>query len=108
MTAVFVITFGIKDGKHAEFQAIMKKFLKFKKANPKLFEGVGSWRIFQQEYGGVLGTYVEMVEFKSIEEMEKIGARIMKQKETKEFFTEYHKIADPTTPITQSIWNTVV
>ena len=107
MSFVFVLTYGIKDGKRAEYLAMMKKFRKIMKADPKLFEGLISWRLFEQEYGGVAGTYVEMYEFKSMEVMEK-SDRILENKEFKEFMTEWHKIKDHHTPVTKSIWNTVV
>ena len=109
MGVVSVSTYVIKYEKQAEFQALMKQFLKFKKANSKVFEGVKSFRLFQQEYGGVAGTYVEMWEFKSIEEMEKFNARMMKDKEMKKIYApeEFNKMIDHTT-VTQSIWNTVV
>jgi hypothetical protein len=107
MSIVVVLTYGIKDGKRAECLALVKKFQKIMKADPKLFEGLVSWRLFEQEYGGVAGTYVEMCEFKSMEDMEKFGG-IFEHKEIKELMTEWHKIKDHYTPTTQSIWNTVV
>jgi antibiotic biosynthesis monooxygenase (ABM) superfamily enzyme len=108
MGIVFVLTGGIKDGKRTEFQALMKKFQKIMKADPKVFEGLISFRLFEQEYGGVAGTYVEMCEFKSMEDMKKWEKRIFEHKEIKELVTELHKIEDHHTPTTQSIWNTVV
>jgi hypothetical protein len=107
MSYVFVLTYGIKDGKRAEYLAMMKKFRKIMKADPKLFEGLISWRLFEQEYGGVAGTYVEMYEFKSMEDLEK-SDRFLEHKEFKELMTEWHKIKDHHTPVTKSIWNTVV
>jgi len=106
MSIVFVLTYGIKDGKRAEYLALIKKFRKMMKADPKLFEGVISWRVFEQEYGGVAGTKVEMYEFKSMEALEK-SDRIFEHKEIKELMTEYYKIKDQT-PVTRSIWSTVV
>ena len=107
MNVVVVSTYVIKYEKQKEFQALMKQFLKFKKANPKAFEGVKSFRLFQQEYGGVYGSCVEMWEFKSKEEMEKFNTGLMKNKEMKEIDTEFQKMVDHTT-LTTSIWNTVV
>jgi hypothetical protein len=106
MNKVYVSTYVVKYEKLTEFQALMKKFLKFKKANPKVFEGVKSFRLFQQEYGGIVGSYVEMWEFKSKEEMEKVTTGLMKYKEMKELDTEFNKIVDHAT-LTASIWNTV-
>ncbi len=107
MNRVYVSTYVVKYEKRTEFQALMKKSLEFKKANPKVFEGVKSFRLFQQEYGGVYGSYVEMWEFKSKEEMEKVNTGLMKHKEMKEIDTEFQKMVDHTT-LTSSIWNTVV
>jgi DNA polymerase sigma len=106
MNNVYVSTYVVKYEKLTEFQALVKHFLKFKKANPKAFEGLKSFRLFQQEYGGVVGSYVEMWEFRSKEEMEKVITGLMKRKEMKEIDTEFQKMVDHTT-LTASIWNTV-
>jgi hypothetical protein len=107
MNVVVASTYVIKHEKQTEFQAWVKKLLKFRKANPKAFEGLKSIRLFQQEYGGLVGSYVEMWEFKSREEMQKVVTGLMRNKEMKEIDTEFHKMVDHTT-LTQSIWNTVV
>ena len=106
MNTVYVSTYIVKYEKQTEFQALMKRFLKFRKANPRIFEGVKSFRLFQQEYGGVVGSYVEMWEFKSKEEMEKFLTGYMKHKELKEIDAEFQKMVDHTT-LTASTWNTV-
>lgn len=107
MTVVYVSTYMIKYEKQAEFQALMKRFLKLKRANPKVFEVVKSFRLFQQEYGGVVGSYVEMWEFKSKEEQEKFLTGYMKHKELKDIDTDFQKMVDHAT-LTASIWNTIV
>jgi hypothetical protein len=111
MNVVSVSTYVIKYEKQTEFQALMKEFLEFKKANPKAFEEVKSFRLFQKEIGGVYGSYVEMWEFKSKEDMEKFNTRMMRDmmrnKEMKKIDAEFQKMVDHTT-LTQSIWNTVV
>ena len=106
MNVVNVSTYVIKYEKQTEFQALIKKFLKFKKTNPKVFEGVKSFRLLQQEYGGAVGSYLEIWEFKSKEDIEKFNTAIMKNKEMKEIDTEFHKMVHHTT-MTSSIWNTV-
>jgi hypothetical protein len=106
MNIMFVLTYVVKYEKRTEFQTLVKRFLKLKKENPKAFDGLKSWRLFQREYGGVAGSYVEMWEFKSIQEMEKVTATMMKNEEMKAIDTEFHKIIDKTT-FTESIWNNV-
>jgi len=106
MSYVFVLTYGIKDGKREEYLALMKKYRKMMKTDPKFSEVLISWRLFEQEYGGVAGTYVEMYEFKSMKDLRK--SDLLEPKWFKEFMTEWHKIKDQHTPVTKSIWNTVV
>ena len=106
MNIVLVLTYVVQYEKRTEFQALINRFLKLKKANPKIFDGLKSWRLFKREYGGVAGSYVEMWEFKSMEEMDKVTATMMKNKEMKDIDTEFHKIIEYTT-FTQSIWNSV-
>ena len=106
MNIMFVLTYVVKYEKQTEFQALVERFLKLKKENPKTFNGLKSWRLFQREYGGVAGSYVEMWEFKSMEELDNVTASMMKNKEMKDIDTEFHKIIDHTT-FMQSIWNTV-
>jgi hypothetical protein len=106
MNIMFVLTYVVKYEKRTEFQALVKRFLKLKKESPKTFDGLKSWRLFQREYGGVAGSYVEMWEFRSMDELEKVTATMMKNEEMKDIDKEFHKIIDHTT-FTQSIWNTV-
>jgi hypothetical protein len=54
----------------------------------------------------VAGSHVEMWEYRSMEEMERVNATVMKHKEMKEIDTEFKKMIDHTT-FTQSIWDTV-
>jgi hypothetical protein len=106
MGIVLVLTYGIKSEKHAEWEAFYKgKFAKF--MTPKKHKGLISWRVYEQEYGGVAGTYVEMCEFKSLADYAEMDKN-MESKEIEEMFKEWHKMKDPTKPVTKSIWNTVV
>jgi hypothetical protein len=106
MNVVLVLAYVVRYEKRTEFRALVKRFLRFRKENPKAFEGLKSWRLFQREYGGVAGSHVEMWEFKSMEEMEKVSARMMKHKEMMEIHAEFHKQIDHAT-FTESIWNAV-
>lgn len=86
--------------------ALFKRFLKFKRGNPKAFEMVKSFRMYQQQYGGVYGTYVEIWEFKSKEDMDKFNEGVMKFKEMQEIDKEFQKMIDHTT-MTTSLWNSI-
>jgi predicted nucleotidyltransferase len=106
MSIFLVETYLAKQEKQAEFQKLLKEFLKFKKENPKVFEGLKSWKLLQQEYGGVGNLYVEMWEFEDLQKMEKINARIFKNKEMKRINSEFHSLIDQAS-FARFIWNTV-
>lgn len=49
MNIMFVLTYVVTYKKRTEFRALVKRFLKFKRENPKAFDGLKSWRLFQRE-----------------------------------------------------------
>ena len=49
MSIFLVETYLAKQERRTEFQKLLKEFLKFKKENPKVFEGLKSWKLLQQE-----------------------------------------------------------
>ena len=106
MSIFLVETYLAKQERQTEFQKLLKEFLKFKKENPKVFEGLKSWKLLQQEYGGAGNLYIEMWEFEDLQEMEKINARIFKNKEMKGINTEFHSLIDHAS-FARFIWNTV-
>ncbi len=70
MGIFLVETYLAKHEKKSDFQKLLKEFLQFKKENPKVFEGLKSWKLLQQRYGGTANLFVEMWEFKNLQEME--------------------------------------
>ena len=50
MSIFMVETYLAKHERRSEFQKLLKEFLKFKKENPKVFEGLKSWKLLQQQY----------------------------------------------------------
>ena len=106
MSIFLVETYLPKQEKQAEFDALLKEFLRFKKENPKVFEGLKSWKLLQQEFGGIGNLYIEMWEFESLQEMEKTQARIHANKEMKRIITEFNELIDQATSA-NFIWNSV-
>lgn len=106
MSIFLVETYLAKQEKQKEFQKLLGEFLRFKKENPKVFAGVKSWKLLQQEYGGVGNMYIEMWEFDSLPEMEKCNARIFSHKEMKRIQSEFQTLIDTST-FARYIWNTI-
>jgi len=76
MSIFMVETYVVKSEKREEFTPALNEFLKYKEENPELFKGLKSWRLLRQEFGGISGLYVEMWEFESMADLEKITERI--------------------------------
>jgi hypothetical protein len=106
MTVFLVETYLARHEKQAEFQKLLREFLRFKKENPEVFEGLKSWKLLQQEYGGIANLYIEMWEFENLPEMEKCNARIFENKEMKRIQSEFQALIDHAT-FARFIWNTV-
>ena len=70
MSIFLVETYPAKHEKQAESQKSLKEFLRFKKENPKVFKGLKSGKLLQQESGGVGNLHIEMWDFESLQEME--------------------------------------
>ena len=101
-----VETYLARHEKQAEFQKLLREFLRFKEENPEVFEGLKSWKLLQQEYGGIANLYIEMWEFENLPEMEKCNARIFENKEMKRIQSEFQALIDHAT-FARFIWNTV-
>jgi len=106
MTVFLVETYLARHEKQAEFQKLLREFLRFKKENPEVFEGLKSWKLLQQEYGGIANLYIEMWEFENLPEMEKCNARIFENNEMKRIQSEFQALIDHAT-FARFIWNTV-
>ncbi len=106
MSIFLVETYIAKHERKKEFQKLLKEFLKFKRENSKVFEGLKSWRLLQQQYGGIANLYIELWEFKNLQEMEKIQARLHANKEMKRIITEFNELIDQATSA-NFIWESI-
>ena len=97
----------VKAEKREAFNPALDEFLKYKEAHPKLFKGLKSWKLLKQEYGYPSDMYVEMWEFASLGEMEKITARIFSDKGMKKISQGFHQLIEPAT-FSANIWYPVV
>lgn len=106
MSIINVETYVVKSEKRDEFNIALQEFLKYKKNHPKLFEGLLSWKLFQQDYGGISKLYIEMWEYENLATMEIISARIFKDQGMKKISEGFHQLIEPTTFSTY-IWRPI-
>jgi len=106
MTVFNIETYVVKSEKRDEFNPALHEFLNYKEEHPALFEGLLSWRLFQQEYGGIANLYIEMWEFEDLAAMETISARIFNDEGMKKISKGFHQLVEPTTFSTH-IWRPI-
>lgn len=107
MSIVLVQSYVIKIDKEVEFEAFIPKMVKFMDDRTDLFEGVKSWNLYKQAYGGTVNQYIEKWEYESIEDMDKINKRVFADPDMKNISTAFRKLIESTT-FTSSIWSIVV
>ena len=106
MTVFNVETYVVKSEKRDEFNPALHEFLKYKEEHPELFEGLLSWRLFQQDYGGISGSYIEMWEFEDLAAMKTITSRIFSDEGMKKISKGFHQLVEPAT-FSNSIWRPI-
>lgn len=106
MSIFLVETYVVKAEKRAEFTPALNEFLDYKKNHAPLFQGLKSWKLYKQDYGMVAGMMIEMWEFESLSEMEKIDARIFADEGMKKISANFHQLIEPAT-FSANIWKPV-
>jgi len=107
MGVVIVNTWVVKPEKQAQFPQLWKRYLKYVKENPEKFREVKSIKLFTQTFGGVYGAYVELVEYNSLADYEKLISRILKDEGFMKFFQEIMLLMEPGT-FSLNVWNFVM
>ena len=102
--SVFVVeTYVVRAEKLEDFTPALQEFLDFKDRNPALFEGLKSWRLLKQEFGGVSDMYVEMWEYENLAEMERVSEQIFADEGMSRIGKGFHQLVEPTS-FTAAIW----
>ena len=107
MGVVMVNTWVIKPEKQAEFTQMWKRYLKYVKENPEEFKELKSIKLFTQTFGGIYGAYVELVEYESLTDYEKLIVRILKDEGFMKIFQELMLLMEPGT-FSLNVWNFVM
>lgn len=106
MSVLQVETYVVRAEEADEFEPALQEFLRHKDTHPDLFDGVRSWALYRQEYGGVAGMYMEVWEFDDLAGVEAINARVFADETMKAIQRGFHQLVDPATFRT-SIWRPV-
>jgi hypothetical protein len=107
MSIFIVETYVVKPEKNNEFLPALNEFLTFKESHPELFDGVRSWKLFRQEFGGIAGMYIEMWEYESMSEMERVNTIILSNDDMKRISQGFRQLIEASS-FSTSIWYPVV
>jgi len=106
MTILVVSTWVVKPEKQEEFMQLWQRHLKYRKENPEMFKELKSFKLFTQTFGGISGAYVELVEYNSLADYEKLIAKISKDKGFMKMLQEFILLIDPDT-LSENVWNAI-
>ena len=106
ITILVVNTWVVKPEKEGEFTKLWQRYLKYIKENPKTFKEVKSLKLFTQMLGGIYGAHVELIEYDSLTDLEKLLTRIFKDKEFMKVMQEIMLIIEPAS-YSINVWNAV-
>ncbi len=102
-----VWTYVVKSEKQEEFMSLVQRLGKYFEEYPEKFEEVKSWKFFTKLIGGISGSYVDLIEFENLVELEKWRARMFVQDlGFKEIFREFMLLIDPAT-FSMQIWSKI-
>ena len=106
MSILLIETYVVKAEKQAKFTPLLNEFLKYKMDHAQLFSGVKSWKLYKQDFGAIAGMYIEVWEYESLADMDKINKRIFEDEGMKKIGVEFHQLVEPAT-FSANIWSPV-
>lgn len=107
MSVFALVKYVVKSDRQTEFKELTKKYLEYLK-DPERSKELKSWKLFVQTIGGIANTYIEMMEFDSVADIEKWNTRMMKDEEfMKNIYQKFMRIIESTT-YSRNVWNSVM
>jgi len=106
MTVFVIWTWVVKPEKQEEHNRMMQRYLKYIKENPEISRVVKSMKVFTQTFGGIYGSYVQLIEYNSLADYERLQGRLLKDKEYMEILQEFMLVIDPA-KLSVNVWNAV-
>ena len=96
MTVVVAWKWVVRAEKQKEYDAMMKRYLKWLK-EPPIPKELKSVRAFTKIFGGPYGSYVELIEYENLAAYEKANQRNLRDKEYMEILKDFTETIEPAT-----------
>lgn len=103
MTVLVVETWVVPPENQEKHKRLWEGYLKYMRKNPELFKEIKSLKLFTQTFGSISGAIVEVIEFDSLADKERLDNKLVKDKESIEFHKELEALKDATT-VSMSAW----
>ncbi len=107
MNIFWVENYVVRSGKQGEFTAWLQTLLKYKEDHPEVFKEVRSLKVFHREFGGISGSYVFMLEFDNMADLDKVATRMQQDEQFMKIGQAVELLYDPAA-YSCEIWSTVV
>jgi len=105
MAAVAVWKWVVKPEKQEAHNPMMHGYPKWIKENP--IKEVKSMTVFIHTFGGIYGSYFELLAFDSLSDYDKAQAKLLRDKEFKEILQELMLVSEPA-ELHIDVWSTVM
>ena len=86
---------------------LWQKFFAYMRKNTELFQEVKSFKVFSQMFGGAANGFVELVEYDSLADYEKLHERLQKDSGYVKLIQEFLQLVDPAT-LSEQVWKSVM
>jgi hypothetical protein len=97
----------VRPERSADYHQIIKKWKAYTKKNKEKCRGLKSWKLFSEVIGENVDGFIEMWEFKSLADYEKVMNRIMQDKEFQTLAQTFYKECMLPATYSVSIWDSV-
>jgi uncharacterized protein with von Willebrand factor type A (vWA) domain len=103
MIVFMVETWVVPKENQEKHRRLWEGYLEYVRKNPELFKEMKSLKLFTQTFGTISGAIVEMIEFDSLADKERLDSKLAKDKESIKFHEELASLKDAAT-VSMSTW----
>jgi hypothetical protein len=97
----------VRPERSANYHQVIEKWKAYIKKNKEECRELKSWRLFSEVIGGNVNGFIEMWEFESLADYEKVMNRIMQDKEFQTLAQMFYKECLLPATYSVSIWNSL-
>jgi len=106
MSVLVVETYSVNPEKAALFAPRLQEFLRYKDSHPEVFPSLRSWKLFRQNVGSVVGSYLEIWEYDDMAAVKEAERATEDDEGMRAISAGFHELLQPGTFAT-GVWSLV-